>query len=204
MIEINVLPQELRIKGQVKKFSLSSIQQPRFFLYLVPVILGVLLLMHLYLIVTNSVAHLQLNALNKKWANLGSQRKLLESEIKRNAFILQDLSLMQRVSKMRLGWSEKLTRISMGVPTGVWLTELWVAPEGCTLRGSAVSFEKQEINLINKFIDNLKNDESFITDFSGIELGSVQKKVVGGYEIVDFVLSANFAKSEESPNVKRP
>lgn len=201
MIEINLLPEELRSVAGNKKFSLSSIE-PRNFLYLVPFALGVILFLHIYLFVTSSVASLQFNALNKKWNKLGDQRKIVESEIKRNASILQDSALLQRLSNVRLSWAGKLTQISTGVPAGIWLTEISLAADGATLRGSAVSFEKQEVNLINKFIDNLKANEGFIKDFSGIELNSVQKKLIGGYEVVDFTLLTNFLHKENAPNAK--
>jgi len=53
-----------------------------------------------------------------------------------------------------------------------------------------VSLQQEEMNAINKFMDNLKKDSVFLKDFSNLELTSVQKKVIGGYDIADFVLSA--------------
>jgi hypothetical protein len=45
------------------------------------------------------------------------------------------------------------------------------------------------MNLIKAFMDNLKQENVFIRDFNNLELGTVQRRTIGGYEIADFSLS---------------
>jgi hypothetical protein len=66
---------------------------------------------------------------------------------------------------------------------------LGVSQKELILNCSVVSLQKDEMGAIQRFIDILKGDAAFIKDFAGLELGSVQKKVLGAYDIVDFTLS---------------
>jgi len=50
------------------------------------------------------------------------------------------------------------------------------------------------MDLINAFMGSLKADRDFISDFSNIEIGSVQRKTIGSYDVVDFVLTATLAQ----------
>jgi hypothetical protein len=53
-----------------------------------------------------------------------------------------------------------------------------------------LSLQKEEAAIINKFIDSLKADAAFFGDFQSLELGPLQRKQLGGYDIVDFTLNA--------------
>ena len=55
---------------------------------------------------------------------------------------------------------------------------------------SVVSLKKEEMGLINKLIGNLKGDLSFSEDFSNLDMTSAQRRFLGGYEMIDFELTA--------------
>ena len=184
MIEINLLPEELKSKREKAARSIES----RRILYFIPLVFGILIIIHLYLMVALIAKNLQLSKLNNKWQGLQPQRKILEDFKKGYEGLSDDASVIQQFTVQRIGWSAKLNKLSLSLPSGVWFREISVSRKDFILRGSAISLQKEEMNLINKFIDNLKKDSYFFKDFNNLELTSVQRKVIAGYDIADFTL----------------
>jgi len=173
MIEINLLPEELKAKPKSKKTGVGL--QPKQILSLIPFIFGILICMHL----------------NNKWQKFEPQRKILDGFSKEYALLSEDALASQQFVGQRINWSEKLNNLSLKLPSGVWLNEIIVSQKDFIVRGSVVSLKAEEMNLIKIFIDSLKNNTAFIKDFDSLELGSVQRRTVGGYDIVDFNLAGN-------------
>lgn len=187
MIEINLLPEELKVKTKrVGKVSIES----KYFLYLIPLVFAVLILAHICLAAVGIVKSFQFSQLNSKWKKLEPQRELLNNLKKGYDVLASDAKLIQELNSRRLNWSEKLNRLSQDLPSGIWFNEILVSRKDFVLKASVVSLQREEMSLINKFIDSLKNDTRFLRDFNNLELGSIQKKSVGGYDVVDFILTA--------------
>jgi Tfp pilus assembly protein PilN len=96
--------------------------------------------------------------------------------------------MIQQLIGQRINWAEKLNKLSLNLPSGVWFNEIQVNSKEFILKASVISLQKEEMNLINAFIDNLKNDKDFFKDFNNLELNSAQKRVIGGYDVTDFIL----------------
>jgi len=183
MIEINLLPEELQVKS--KK---GSALKPDYAIYFIGLIFGLFICAHIYLGIVSVFKSYRLNSLNKRWQSLEPQRKIWESLKKEQELLSADAKYIQQLAKSRIIWSEKLNKISLDLPSGVWLWDLSINQKDFVLKGSAVSLQKQEMGLINKFMDNLKSDSTFFKDFSGLELSSVQRRTIADYDVVDFVL----------------
>jgi len=186
MIEINLLPHELKTKP--KKLGLGTLS-PKQSLYLIAAAFCLLLCLHIIFLCAIIVRKIQLNKLQAKWTSLEPQRLTLDSLKKENEVLSADINLIQKLMKQRLCWSHNLNKLSLDLPSGVWFNELSVNQKEFILKGSAVSLQKEEMGLINKFIDNLKTDQDFFAGFKSLELGPVQRRSLGGYDIVDFILS---------------
>lgn len=185
MIEINLLPEELKFKPRKIGFAFEKKQ----ILLILPLILGVLICVHIYLAASFITKNNQLRLLNNRWKSLEPQRKELENFNKEYGIESADtLILIQRLLSQRINWSEKLNKLSLYLPSGIWFNEISITPNGFTLQGSVISLAQDEMGLINRFFDSLKNDSKFFGDFNNMELTSVQKKIIGGYDITDFVL----------------
>lgn len=198
MIEINLLPEELKTKAKPVKpgFNMES----EYFLYGSLLILGSLILAHIYLTAFVFVRNNQLRRLNNKWRQLEPQRKLLENFNAEYTILSQDALALKKLTDARVNWSEKLNKLSLGLPSRIWFNEILVSSNNLSLRASAISLQNEEMNLIKKFIDNLKSDSGFFKDFNSLELSLVQRKVIGGYDIVDFTLvgAINLTKNIKS------
>jgi Tfp pilus assembly protein PilN len=186
MIEINLLPAELKSKSRkiAESFELKQI------LYLIPILFGVIIIIHIYLLAVLITKNSQISSLNNKWQQLGPQRKTLEDFREEYEGLSSDAAIIRQLVTSRIAWSKKLNRLSLDLPSGVWFNELLFRQKEFILKASTVSLQKEELTLINKFMENLKNDTDFFKDFSSLELGPVQRRTVGSYDIVDFDLQA--------------
>ena len=186
MIEINLLPDEL--KADLKKQALSPIlKQATAVAFL---ILGLLVLLHLGLMGILAAKSVQLNALNARWRTLQPKLKLVQEFKSEGTVSSQSVNSIQQLVSKRLTWSKKLNRLSLNLPSGVWFNEISSnLKKEFILKGAVVSLKKEEMLLINQFIENLKKDADFIKDFSKLEMSSAQSEEIGGYEVNDFVIS---------------
>ncbi|RJO63971.1 MAG: hypothetical protein C4540_05300 [Candidatus Omnitrophota bacterium] len=184
MIEINLLPEELKAKAR-------KIQASEKFQYIVYGILAVCVLfivLHVFFGVIAIAKGVRLNSLKAQGKKLQPQLKALEDFRKENKELSAEEKGMQDLVAKRINWAEKLNFLSRDLIMGTWFRELSVTPKELIIKGAAVSLEKEELRLLDKFIENLKKDERFFKDFTAIELKSVTRALIGNYEVVDFTL----------------
>jgi len=187
MIEINLLSQELKVQTRrIGKISMES----KYLLYLIPIVFAVLISVHICLAVVATAKNLQFNILNNKWDRLKPQREVWNSLKKEYDALSSDAKLIEELNKRRTNWSEKLNRLSLDLPSGIWFNEIQFSRKDFVLKASVVSLQKEEMSLIKKFMDTLKNDTRFLKDFTSLDLGSVQKKSTSSYDTIDFILTA--------------
>jgi Tfp pilus assembly protein PilN len=184
MIEINLLPEELRQRPKGSKA--VSGPQPEDILRLAPFFIAIILLLDISLFAMILMKGGQVASLEKKWKRLAPQRKLVDDfNVQYNVFS-KDAKAIQGFQKQRINWSQKLNILSEMVPSGIWFNELSLTEADFNLLGSAVSLQNDEMAMIKKFIDNLQQDENFFRDFNKLELSSVENKKLSGYEINEF------------------
>ncbi|MDI6605880.1 MAG: PilN domain-containing protein [Candidatus Omnitrophota bacterium] len=188
MIEINLLPAELKV--QKKQNSPAAVRDLRRFLYIIPAIIALIIILHIYLAVLMIGKNNLLHNLSKKWEAAAPQRKELEDFNKKYAAMSEDIEAIRGLGEKRIEWAQKLDRLSLDLPAGIWFRTLVLKPGQFSLEGSVISLQKEEINQIKEFIENLKKDDYFFKEFDNLELSSVERRVLGSYDIIDFVLSA--------------
>lgn len=182
MIEINLIPEELKVKE--KKVSIQSTAV----LFIIPVFVAVLVLLHGYLLLNNMFLGGQVRLLENRWKALEPDRKKIEDLRKEYDLSSQDIKEIQAIVSKRLSWAQKLNLLSLNLPPGIWFNEIAVSGKDFVARCSVVSLQKGELGLINQYINALKNNPVFSSDFTNLELGTVQRKTIGSYDVVDFDL----------------
>ena len=160
----------------------------KYVLFIIVFISGILLAFQLYLAIENMNRASQLRVLKNKWQGLEPKRKELEAFNKEYTLFSQDAEAVERLTKQRILWAEKLNKLSLSLPSGIWFNDMIITPKDFTLQGSVLSLQKEEMYLIKTLIDSLKKDSSFFKDFNTLELTSAQRKTISCYEIVDFTL----------------
>lgn len=187
MIEINLLPEELKTKIKQSKNKIKI--EVTYLLYLIPLLVAVLICVHMYLFVINIFKSYELNRLNKRWVSLDAQRKELDKFTKEDPALSEEGKYVRQLVDKRIGWAEKLNKLSLLLPPGIWFNEFSVSGQSFLLQGTAVSLQKTEMSLIKEMIDSLKQDQGFFTDFDSLELSSVQRRKIGGFDVDDFILT---------------
>ncbi len=194
MIEINLLPEELRVKAKSRNLEQAASKtgtgrnQDRLFIYAAALLLGIFILAHLFFAVRAIFENGRLVSLGRKWARMAPQKKTFDEFNKEFSLVSQDAGITRGLTSQRVLWAEKLNKLSLNLPAGVWFNDIAINNKNITIRGSVISLQKEEVSLINKLLDNLKEDTDFAKDFSVFELSSVQERSIGGYDIADFVL----------------
>ncbi len=183
MIEINLLPDEL--KSGKKGFELDS----RYVVFIIPLLLILLVPVNIVMGVIAGAKGAELTGLNRKWAQLAPQRQALDSFKKETDLFAADTKAMQQLVSARLNAAQKLNKLSAILPSGIWFTDLALSGKNFTLRGTAVSLKREEMSLINKFLDGLRSDADFFRGFNNLELGSWERNSIGGYEVIDFTFT---------------
>ncbi len=195
MIEINLLPEELKVKTrahnpeQVMGKGAVLFSQDQLFIYAIPVLFGLLISLHLFLALSVISKNMHLKSLNGKWLSSAPQRIKLDEFNKVYSGTIKDANLAKLLSSQRVLWAQKLNELSLNLPSGVWFNEISISRKNIIIQGSGISLQKEEVSLINKLLDNLKASSEFSKDFISFELSSVQKKNIGSYDIADFVLT---------------
>ncbi len=187
MIEINLLPDELRVaKKQNKPAAAPDLRR---FLYLIPVIMLLTVILHIYLAVLSIGKNNLLQALTKKWEAAVPQRRELDDFNQKYALMFENIEAIRSLGGKRVEWAQKLDALSRNLPAGIWFKGLLLKPGNFTIEGSVISLQKEEMNQVKAFIESLKEDEAFAQDFDNLELGSVERRALGNYDIIDFMLT---------------
>ncbi len=185
MIEINLLPEEL--KAKVKKPPVDN--QPDYMPFIGIALAGLIILVNLVLGVNSLVKSVQVKSLSAKWKKMLPQQKVAE-EFKRG-FISnpEDTAIISQLLAQKISWPRKLNELCLSLPNGVWFNNLALNDKVFALSCTVISLQKDEMSRINKFIDNLRQNKNFSKDFKKLEIGAVQRKVIGSYDVVDFVFA---------------
>ncbi|MDO8662310.1 MAG: hypothetical protein Q7K98_03720 [Candidatus Omnitrophota bacterium] len=195
MIEINLLPEELRNKVVKLKKPEATITaaglEPKHFILLIPLAFGILIGLQLIIGLLGLTKSVQARMLDGKWSSLEPERKALKEFNDKYNLVSEDTQIIQQLMRTRVNWSEKLNSLSLNLPAGVWFEEILVNSKELALQGAVVSLNKEELSLIKQLIDNLKNDPAFFRDFNYLEMGSAKKKAFGSYDITEFTLNAS-------------
>lgn len=185
MIEINLLPQELR-KRQINQFTLPK----KYLNSALLLVIAVIAITHILiqgLIVSKGLMYA---SAEKRMRSIQPQKQIVEemrSAVQKYK-TLEDIS--SRLSRQRLAIAPVLNYTAHSIPQGVWLTQLSLTKEGWELRGSCVSAAGSEMAQIGKFLQALKQDAQMRSVFAKLELASVQRKKVGPTEVVEFIISS--------------
>ncbi len=187
MIEINLVPEEFKVKIKKSAVSLDS----KKILYLILLGCSMLLCVHIFLAISNISLNYKYKTLNAKWITLEPQIKALEENNKENSLLRDDDLILQKLVKERVNWADKLNKLSLHLPSGIWFNEITLLNKEFTLKAAVVSVERSEMGLINKFLLGLRNDKVFSREFKSLELGPIKREKFGSYDTSSFSLTGS-------------
>lgn len=185
MIEINLLPQELK---KILKKQVTSDRKIKRIFYIAVLVFGILIFIHIILLNIAIMKKIQFATLNNKWQQRKLDWQAVENFKKGIQGTGEDAQIIPQLMNKRMLWAKKINQLSLNLPSGVWFNEITITPKGFILKASVVSLQKEDMNLVNQFIDNIKKDTEFFKDFQNLELNYVQGRTVGGYDVTDFTI----------------
>lgn len=191
MIEINLLPQELHKKQQIKLDFLKDydkkIIKPAIFVFAA---------IHLLLISFMAINSMMLKHLTSSFIKIEPQKKQIDA-VKNELQRYKDLQeLFSRLMKQRINTAIELNIISDCLPQGVWLYELSFSKGIWKIQGSCISVSGSETEQIGKFLNALKANRE--DSFRDLELVSIQRRKIAATEVVDFVISSKTRSAVDS------
>jgi Tfp pilus assembly protein PilN len=184
MIEINLLPEELKPKQE--KLNILLLRQV--LLMIIPAAIGLLIIIHLYLGGLFLFKTLQHKSLNRNWAQLEHQRERVSQWKSQYKVSSHQTEYVNKLLASRITISDKMQSLSEVLPKGVWFNRLNFKQQEIHLEGSVVSLNKEQMRLLNLFINQLKENYPFFKNTISVKLGRINMRTIGGFSVMDFVL----------------
>lgn len=191
MIEINLLPEDRRPRK-------ASPADEKFFMSLlvIPLVILALVVSHAYLGVMYIVKSSRVNVLSAAWKQMEPERVKLEGMKNKIAASSSDARAVNDILSNRIVYAEKLQKLSEYLPSGIWFNDIFFSRKELIVKGSVVSLRQDELELISSLRDAMVNDKDFMKNFNSVEMGPVQRRSIGTYEVLDFIFTAQVKSTQ--------
>lgn len=211
MIKINLIPQELRKKESIfAKFDISTISLQNLPVFnIIAIIAGGIVVLQLAMFLIGMYNRSSLASLNKKYNAILPQKNEADRLKAEVDIINKKAAAIDELMAKRFSWAKKLNALSDSVTSGIWLTELYYderpvpkpvpaggqgaatrsvysMPGALVISGYASSMGEHGASLVGKFIQSLKDNSAFYSDFSEIQLVSIKSDKVDNQEVMNF------------------
>ena len=193
MIELNLLPDELKIK---RKQSVEWQELP-----IVPVIAWVtvgVIFLHAASVSVVEMNKKYLNTLKEEWGSYEPKRKELDSLKKKVEDVNAKVKAIDELTEGRLIWAKKINSVSDSMLPNIWLSTFSYSDEGnkavLLLEGYVSGGSEEGTASVGRFINSLKKNENFFSDFEEVELEDIKRSMVEKQEVMKFRLRCPFKK----------
>ncbi|NQV04579.1 MAG: PilN domain-containing protein [Candidatus Omnitrophica bacterium] len=185
MIEINLLPENLRKKKQFQ-FNID-LQANNVKIIGGGALLGVLIVLIIFFSVGSSIRKAQVSRLIKREQAMAQQTSQAET-ISRDVSILSaKIAALDDVTQRSFLWARKLNQLSDLVLPGIWFTRIYMdSGNRLILEGSVISRKEEAMASVGKFMKDLSEDEAFFKDFTNVKLESVERQSLDKRDVVEF------------------
>lgn len=192
MIEINLLPEELR-KKKSEPFLNLDLGEKKLKLFIGGAAAGLLIFIIIMLSLGSFVRKNQINSLLARERGFSGKLSEIEAVNKEIAVLKAKMAALDQLTKRKFLWAEKLNQLSDLVLPGIWFTRVCTDSENrLIIEGSVVSKSEEAMAFVGKLMKNLKDDQQFFKDFKNIKLESVQRKNKEEKDVVDFKIALYF------------
>ena len=215
MLEINLLPEELRRKK-------SQFVMPQINVSSLPIFIGAVALLisfHVILLVILNINKGVYTKMSKEWEQSEPLKKSIELVKRANIVTTGNVGAIEDLMAKKVSWFKKLNELSDLITPGVWYTRLSIdektiileekaQPGRKKLRGKGTGIQAgrkqiyylviegevsatygEELAIIGKYIDGLKRDKAFFKDFSNIELDSTKLHTILDNDVMHFSIN---------------
>ena len=196
MIELNLLPEQLKIK---KKQKIEWAELP-----IIPVIVWVVILtigVHALSILFVEMNRGSMKTLKKEWENYSPKKKEMEELTKKLNSINAKVTSIEELKKSRIVWAKKMNNISDSMLPSVWLSSFSLKAGIQTkptlfLEGYVTGVSEEGTASVGRFINALKHNEEFFSGLEDIELEDMRRSLIEKKEVMKFRLSIPLKENE--------
>jgi Tfp pilus assembly protein PilN len=220
MVEINLLPEELKkSRRAAPKIDVSSINLEKVPMLNIAVAAAVVLVVaQIAVFLFGLIFGAVYGSYENRYEAIAPARQEAEKLRSDISTMSKKITAIDELMVKRFSWAKKLNDLSDCVTPGIWLTHLEYdekitekpratnsqrAREGSqamekvtekylVMTGAASSMGEEGTALIGRFIEKLKQNPSFYSDFSDIELGNIKREQANGQEIMTFKITCLF------------
>ncbi|MDD5634616.1 MAG: hypothetical protein PHW46_05005 [Candidatus Omnitrophica bacterium] len=210
MIEINLLPKELR-KKQTKRTTivLSSIPVQ-------PIIISVIASLFVLGLILSLAAYSRncyLKKLEVRWNEMTPQREKTEKIAEEITLLGVKNTVISKIAKPEVVWSELLSGLNEAMTPNIWLSNLSLdltassdkkRKEGddiiyLDISGFALGRSEEATPRVAKFIASLKRNKNFSKYVEEIQLENIKGQVIVGEEVMAFDLACKLKIKRQLP-----
>ncbi|MFQ5952369.1 MAG: PilN domain-containing protein [Candidatus Omnitrophota bacterium] len=202
MIELNLLPKELRRKKKKKPTAMPEIP-------VIPICIGVvclLLVTHLTLIfLTKNNRDLSVT-LKNNWDQMKPQKEKTDKFFTEMHDLQRRVEAVRLIAKPELSWAKLLNGLNQAMIPNIWLSDLKLTfekgerrekPVSLDLTGYALGRSDVALPTVGRFMESLKKNKNFSPYFEEIELEDMRNYVISGEEVMMFRLDCRFKRKEQ-------
>ncbi len=214
MIELNLLPKELRRKRKKRK----AAELPKIPIF--PITVGVLAALFVTYLVLMFLARSNRKlsvTLTTKWEQMQPQREKTDNIAKEINALDKRVEAMRKISKPELEWARLLGGLNQAVIANVWLSEFQMRttrtgegrggqdiPVSLDLTGYALGKSEIAMSTVGRFMESLKRSRDFSDYFEEIELQNIRNAMISGDEVMMFKLICRFKAAEQPAQQESP
>lgn len=210
MIELNLLPKEMRRKK--RKMELPAIP----FLQIAIGIVAVLVVCHILIVTLLFFRGGSLKKLKAEWESMQPQKEATDKVAKETNELEKRIAAIRKIAKPDISWTRLLSGLNQGMIPGIWLSNLNLKFQGrpyspktggnpTTLVLTGYALGKSEVGTasVARLINSLKRSKNFSEYFSEIELESMNAKEFQGEEAMFFRLECAFKQAPKKQAPKK-
>lgn len=211
MIEINLLPEDLRKKESIKVTMPEIPVKKTVFMSV-----GALIAIQVLLTVAGFIVFLKDNAYTREIQQLKESNKEIARQKKETEDIMNRFKEIRGVVNRKFSWTSLLNAVSNSMTKGVWLRSLYVTEEDpktsmdkarggepdkpgtnryLVLEGSAVG-QGQETAFIGKYLKEVKDTPYFNDLFLDIKPYNINQRRIQDFDVYDFTIYCKFKKEK--------
>lgn len=197
MIEINLLPEELRLKKiKMAPPGAENIPVPQ-------IIIGVIVILiiaHVSVFLLSVSARGGLAKLNKAWNSDAPKQKEIVSLQNELQEAEEKVKAVRDLSQKRVNWPMILNKLSDIVPNDIWFSDMSFEKRNngniLSIQGFAKDASQIGTDSIVKFVNTLKADNEFTSYFRKIEVTGIQNRLYAQKEVRGFTLICEFNEGD--------
>lgn len=196
MIEINLIPEQLKKNRKRNSFLIAGFNIPPEIIYgCGGALVFLLILVHVVFLLINLSRLSEYQIFKNEWKQMQPAKQNVDTVLVQLRSLQSKLKSIEDMTPAKqLMWSQKLNIISDSLPKGVWFKKIAVTEDMLFMEGSAISRGGQEMSDVHGLVSNLKANEFFMDKLSNLDIESIQSRKAGKVDISDFLITAERKK----------